>query len=96
VMSMVIGVCRIDLWLMESNSLKYKRRTVRSIIDQLKARYNVSVAEVDHHELWQRTSIGIACIGNQKYYVEEVLQTIVRSVANNASTEITNCTIDFL
>ncbi|NMB17059.1 MAG: DUF503 domain-containing protein, partial [Firmicutes bacterium] len=36
-MSMVIGVCRIDLWLMESNSLKYKRRTVRSIIDQLKA-----------------------------------------------------------
>ena len=93
---MVIGVCRIDLWLMESNSLKCKRRTVRSIIDQLKARYNVSVAEVDHHELWQRTSIGIACVGNQKQYVDEVLQTVVRSVANNAATEITNCTIDFL
>jgi len=51
---------------------------------------------VDHHELWQRTSIGIACVGNQKQYVDEVLQTVVRSVANNAATEITNCTIDFL
>lgn len=77
---MVVGVCAIELWFPEPNSLKEKRRTLRSIIDRVRNRFNVSIAEVDHNDLWQKASIGIACVANDGSHVNEVLSNVVNFI----------------
>lgn len=58
-----IGILSVELWLPEAQSLKDKRMVVRSVKDQLTRRVGASVAEVDHHDLWQRARLTIACVG---------------------------------
>jgi len=79
---MNVGVCRISLRLPENLSLKGKRRVLKSIIAQLKNRFNVSVAEVDDHELWQLATLGICYVSNDKRYTNEVLSKVVDFVVN--------------
>jgi uncharacterized protein YlxP (DUF503 family) len=55
---MNVGVCKIRLHLPENTSLKEKRRVLKSITTQLKNRFNISVAEVDDHDLWQKAVLG--------------------------------------
>lgn len=79
---MNVGVCRIQLRLPENTSLKGKRRVLKSIIAQLKNRFNVSVAEVGDLELWQLATIGICFISNDRRHTDETLQKVVNFVAN--------------
>jgi uncharacterized protein YlxP (DUF503 family) len=57
-----VGILSIELWLPGAQSLKDKRMVVRSVKDQLTRRVGASVSEVDHHDLWQRARITIACV----------------------------------
>ncbi|NBG89171.1 DUF503 domain-containing protein [Isachenkonia alkalipeptolytica] len=74
---MVVGICSIQLIMFENHSLKEKRHLIKSIIEKIKHRYNVSIAEVGEHEKWQRSEIGIACVSNDKKHVDGVLQKII-------------------
>ena len=77
---MVVGVTRWELHLPASHSLKDKRRVVKSLKDRLHARYAVSVAEVDHHETWQRAAIACAVVSADHRHAEEVLTACDRLV----------------
>lgn len=74
---MRIGVCIVEMHIPGVCSLKGKRSVVKSIKERLKNRYNVSVAEVDSHDLYQRTSIGIAMVGNDSRKLNSALDKIV-------------------
>ncbi len=63
-------------------SLKDKRRVLKSIITQLKNRFNVSVAEVDDQQLWQMATLGVCCVSNDSRYTNEVLSKVVNFVEN--------------
>jgi len=80
---MNVGVCRIELRLPENQSLKGKRRVVKSIITRLQNKYKVSVAEVDSQDLWQLATLGIACISNHRRHANETLSSVVKFVAQN-------------
>ena len=80
---MNIGVCRIELRLPENQSLKGKRRVIKSIIARLQNKYNVSVAEVDNQNLWQLATLGIACVSNHRRHADETLSSVVKFVAQN-------------
>ena len=58
-----VGILSVELHFPEAGSLKGKRKHVQSAKAQLQHRFGASVAEVDHHELWQRTRLTIACVG---------------------------------
>lgn len=60
---MILGVCTFDLHIADSGSLKSKRQVLRSVKDRIRSRFNVSVAEVEDHDLWQLGTLGVACIG---------------------------------
>jgi len=79
---MNVGVCKIRLRLPENMSLKGKRRVLKSIITQLRNRFNVSVAEVDDQQLWQMATLGVCCLSNNSRYTNEVLSKVVNFVAN--------------
>ncbi len=80
---MNIGFCTIKFRLPENGSLKGKRQVVKSIVERVRHRFNVSVAEVDDQELWQLATLGIAIISNDRRYSNEVLAKVVDFIAKN-------------
>lgn len=77
---MNIGVCRIDLELPASHSLKDKRKALRSIVERVQSRFNVAIAEVDHNDSWQVATLGIACISNDSRHANEMLSRVVQYI----------------
>ncbi len=79
---MFVGILRLALHLPSPGSLKSKRHLVRSAIDRVKARFNVSVAEVGSNDLWQRAVIGVAAVGNDPAFLRETLDKVSGFVAS--------------
>jgi uncharacterized protein YlxP (DUF503 family) len=79
---MFVGVLRLTLHLPEPGSLKSKRHLLRSAIDRVKAKFNVSVAEVADNDLWQRSVVGVAAVGNDHAFVNETLDKVAGFVAS--------------
>ena len=85
---MHIGVLIIEILIYSSNSLKEKRFVLRSIKDRVKNKFNVSVAEIDYQEKWQRSRLGIAMISNQYSHVENALQQVFQYLDRGDTFEI--------
>ncbi len=79
---MFVGVLRLTLYLPEPGSLKSKRHLLRSAIDRVKARFNVSIAEVGGNDLWQRSVVGVTAVGNDHAFVNETLDKVADFVAS--------------
>ncbi|MFC1936942.1 DUF503 domain-containing protein [Chloroflexota bacterium] len=77
---MNVGVCRVSLRVPENSSLKGKRQVLRSITSRVRSKFNVSVAEVDDHDLWQLATLGICCISNDTRHTNEVLSKVVNFI----------------
>ena len=77
---MVVGVLRLTLVIPGARSLKEKRHAVRKIVDRVRARYNVGIAEVADNDVWQRAVLGVAAVANDRSFVNEVLDKVVRDV----------------
>jgi uncharacterized protein YlxP (DUF503 family) len=60
-----VGILSVELHFPEAGSLKGKRKFVRSAKAQLQNRFGASVAEVDHHDLWQRSALTVACVARE-------------------------------
>ncbi|MFN3598355.1 MAG: DUF503 domain-containing protein [Aquificaceae bacterium] len=75
---MVLGVLRVDFFFPENGSLKEKRQYLRSIKDKVRASFNVSVAEIDHHELWQRSSLAFVCVAGDREIAEDTVNKVKR------------------
>ncbi|MCL5292536.1 MAG: DUF503 domain-containing protein [Actinobacteria bacterium] len=73
---MVVGLLQMELFIDGATSLKEKRQVVKSIIGKIEGKFNVSVSEVDHQELWQRAAIGIAHTSATESQTRKVLQNI--------------------
>jgi uncharacterized protein YlxP (DUF503 family) len=75
---MVIGACTIELHLPGNGSLKGKRSVLKSMISRLRREFNVSVAEVDLHDIWQSAVIGIVCVSNRQNHAHGLLVQVVK------------------
>jgi uncharacterized protein YlxP (DUF503 family) len=79
---------RFELFVPESHSLKAKRAALRPIVDGLRHRFRVSVAEVDHQDTWQRAAIGVAVVAESDHHLREVLTSVERLVVNAPDVEV--------
>ncbi|HAS17545.1 MAG: hypothetical protein A2Y48_03650 [Nitrospirae bacterium RIFCSPLOW2_12_42_9] len=93
---MVVGICIVELHIPDSGSLKGKRQVIKSIKDRIRQNYNVSVAEIDGHDLWQRVVLGIACIGVEKRYLNGVLDKVINMLQANHTVELLKYNMEFL
>jgi uncharacterized protein YlxP (DUF503 family) len=80
---MVVGTCELIFQLPENHSLKGKRQVSRSLVQQIRGRFNVSVAEVAELDSWQTLAIGVSCVSNDSRYANEVLSKIVDFVEDH-------------
>lgn len=74
---MTVGVLRLELAILDSRSLKDKRRVLKSLKDRLANTFNVSVSEVDALDSWKRAVIGVALVANDGRFVHSCLDKIV-------------------
>ncbi|MBI2565508.1 MAG: DUF503 domain-containing protein [Candidatus Schekmanbacteria bacterium] len=93
---MIVGTLTVDLLVHESQSLKDKRRVVKSLKDRLKSRFNVSVAEIGDLDDRQRACIGLATISNDKRVVERTLSLALQFVEQSYLAEITDHVVEIL
>ncbi len=78
---MVIGVLKIELYMNGNRSLKEKRQVLKSLIQRTKSKFsNVSISEVDPHNLWQRATIGVSFVSNERPYVNSTLDQVLRFI----------------
>ncbi len=87
---MVVGVLRLTLVVPGARSLKDKRQALRRIVDRVRARYNVSIAEVGENDVWQRALLGVTAVANEHAFVNEVLDKVVRDVESLAVAHLVN------
>ena len=92
---MVIGVLRVEILIPGVQSLKEKRKVVKSLKDKIKNKFNVSVSEVDYSDKWQRSMIGIAQVGNDMKYIEKNLNSIYQLLISNYSIQVIDRLIEF-
>lgn len=93
---MIVGVLTVDLFLGESNSLKEKRRVLKSLIERVKNRFNVSIAEVGEHDTWQRSVIGVSFVGSGQAHVHKVLASVIRFIEKQGNIVITDYKTELL
>ncbi len=73
-----VGILTVELHFPENGSLKGKRKYVKSAKAQLHERFGASVAEVDHHDLWQRSTLAVACTAREHRELQELLDAAIR------------------
>ena len=74
---MVVGTLKIQFLLSDNRSLKGKRKVVRSMVDKVKARFNVAIGEVGSNDKWQTIELGISAVGNDRRFVDSSLNHIL-------------------
>jgi uncharacterized protein YlxP (DUF503 family) len=82
-MTMHIGLCTIELRLPGNGSLKGKRRVIKSITTRIGREYNVSIAEVDAQNVWQRAVLGVVCVSSSASYAHGLLERTVQWIESN-------------
>lgn len=85
---MLVAVERFDLRIPACGSLKEKRHVVKTLTNAIRAKFNVSVAEVDHHDLWQRTTIAVGAVAAGSYHARRVLHEVEKLIERWAQVEI--------
>jgi uncharacterized protein YlxP (DUF503 family) len=94
----MIAFLTLELSIEAAHSLKDKRQVVRSLKDKLRAHYNVSVAELEETELWQRATIGVVAISSSKDYLQGQMQKIEKQavrIANDNGAEIVDTFVEY-
>lgn len=92
----MILYAEIECMMYEGQSLKQKRSIIKRIMARLKKDLNVAITELDHHELWQRTKIGIVTISTERIHAEQVIQEALRIVDTFSEIERTITNIERL
>ena len=93
---MVIGVCTLQLLIEGSDSLKDKRQVIKSLLDRIRDKFNVSAAEVDDLDSWRRATLAFACVSKDQSFVDQVLQKVLSTVEGNPLVEVADVQMEFV
>lgn len=92
---MVIGFLSLEIYLPYSHSLKEKRKIIVSLRDRVKKRFNVAFAELEYHDKWQRSKIGIVTLNKRKMTIESIFRKIITEAEDNIEGEVIKTEVIF-
>ncbi len=93
---MIIETVVIELNLPGINSLKEKRRRIKSLLTRLRNKLNVSAAEVDYNDSHRRACLGVAMVSNDKQYSDRVISKVINMIENEDEMYITDYQVEIL
>ena len=91
-----IGVLTLELRIESSHSLKEKRHVVQSLKDRLRHRFNVSVAEIDHQDLWQRATVAAVTVSSDRENAAQVLRSVEEEAAGLVGAALVEATVEWI
>jgi len=91
-----VGVLTLELRLEYSHSLKDKRHVVKSLKDRLRSRFNVAVAEIDYHDLWQRAVVAAVTVSVDHEHAEKVLRSVEDEAASLLGGDLAGSSVEWL
>ena len=95
-MPTVIALLSLEIHIPDAHSLKDKRMVVRRVKDRLRSNFNVSVAEVEHQELWQRSLISVVTVGSDEQSVQQTLRQALDDVERSTPECMVQGTIEII
>lgn len=85
---MFAALSSFDLRIPGCTSLKQKRHIVKGLTGGIRSKFNVAVAEVDHHDLWQRTTLAVSAVASEGYHLRKVMHEVERFVSSQPVVEL--------
>ena len=93
---MVIGILKLTLRIHDTQSLKEKRKVVKSVIARIRNKFNVSIAEVGSNDKWQIAELGICTVGNDRRFINSTIDNILSYLDSIYIDEIIHSDIEIL
>lgn len=93
---MVVGLGMVSLRIHECRSLKEKRKVIKSIISQIRNKFNASIAEVGANDIYQLAEIGVAVVGNDRVFINSVIDKIFDSIEELGIAEVTQLDMEIM
>ena len=91
---MIVAAARLTMIIPENDSLKGKRKVVKSLIEKARHKFDAAIAEVGDNDLWQKTQVGIALVGNDPQLLEARMQQIMKFIENQYVVEIIDSQVE--
>ena len=94
----MIAFLTLELHIEAAQSLKDRRQVVRSLKDRLRASFNVSVAELDSSDLWNRATIGVVSVSDSRDYLDGLMKRVERQalrIANNHGADVADSFVEY-
>lgn len=91
----VLGVLTLEVHVEDSHSLKDKRHVVRSLKDRMRARFNVSVAEIEGQDSWQYAAVAVATVSSDRTRAEQVLAAAESFAADLLGGALTGSSVEW-
>jgi uncharacterized protein YlxP (DUF503 family) len=92
----VVGTLKLSLYIHNNQSLKEKRKVVKSIVAKVQKRFNVSISEVGSNDKWQMVELGISSVGNDRRFVNSSLDNVLSYLDSLYLGEIIDSHIEIL
>ena len=93
---MVVGMLKLTLRIHDTQSLKEKRKVVKSVIARIRNKFNVSIAEVGSNDKWQIAELGICTVGNDRRFINSTIDNIISYLDSIYIGEIIHSDIEIL
>jgi uncharacterized protein len=91
-----VAVGTVELHLPDVGSLKGKRHVLKGLIERVRHRFEVAVAEVDHHDMWQRATLAIACVSHDSRHANEVVSKAMDFIENHVEGSVIDISLEIL
>jgi uncharacterized protein YlxP (DUF503 family) len=92
---MIVAAARLTMVIPENDSLKGKRKVVKSLIEKARHKFDAAIAEVGDNDLWQKTQVGIALVGNDPQLLDARMQQIMKFIENQYEVEIIDSQVEY-
>jgi uncharacterized protein YlxP (DUF503 family) len=91
-----VALGTVELHLPDVDSLKGKRHVLRGLKEKVRTRFEVAVAEVDHHDLWQRATLAVACVSHDSRHANEVVSKVLDFIEANVEGTVIDESVEIL
>ena len=91
-----VAVGTIELHLPDVDSLKGKRHILKGLKERVRNKFEVAVAEVDHHDIWQRATLAVACVSHDSRHANEVVSKALGFIESNVDGSVIDTSLEIL
>ncbi|HHY98118.1 MAG TPA: DUF503 domain-containing protein [Firmicutes bacterium] len=93
---MVVGILTAEFYIGGADSLKAKRRVLKSLIERMRSKYNIAIAEVASQDIWQRATIGVTCVSSSARHANSILSSVINDLDKDGEAVLLDYSIEIV